>query len=400
MVCRECCYIGDNKNDFVTVSYNSRQNFKETYICKKCFEAKRYTFCELCKDAFPKANIFKLDGANICEHCHLYSSQCEHCHKHCYVYDTIFNDSLNKVICRDCFNDFQCYICNDCGSVLNGDCECNNCHIKEETSNNQNDEIVIKNYSYKPSVMFFANQKDADELFMGVELEVGGAENKEKVFDFVKNAQFDFFYYKNDGSIPDFGVEIVSHPATLGFHKSSKSHWKNILNRAIKRGLRGFEYKECGLHVHINKNYFSNDDCAKLDLFVNNYSRFFRKLSRRRSSYAEYRHKHYMFIGKYDGDRMSAINFSNNDTIEFRIFRSTMKYESLMATLELVHAVSNFVKNNGFDSFIVSKNETILNFVNFITNQNYTYLISFLKETKIIELKENNIIVVNEENCI
>ena len=40
---------------------------------------------------------------------------------------------------------------------------------------------------------------------------------------------------------------------------------------------------------------------------------------------------------KGSGGRYSAVNLQNRDTIEFRIFRGTLKYNTLIATLQLVN---------------------------------------------------------------
>ena len=43
-------------------------------------------------------------------------------------------------------------------------------------------------------------------------------------------------------------------------------------------------------------------------------------------------HEHYI-------DRYYAVNLSNDDTIEFRLFRGTLNPDSFLATLELVNTI-------------------------------------------------------------
>ena len=41
----------------------------------------------------------------------------------------------------------------------------------------------------------------------------------------------------------------------------------------------------------------------------------------------------------YHGGRYTCVNLQNRDTIEFRIFRGTLKYNTLIATLQLVDRI-------------------------------------------------------------
>ena len=41
----------------------------------------------------------------------------------------------------------------------------------------------------------------------------------------------------------------------------------------------------------------------------------------------------------YHGGRYTCVNLTNRDTIEFRMFRGTLKYNTLIATLQLVDRI-------------------------------------------------------------
>ena len=45
------------------------------------------------------------------------------------------------------------------------------------------------------------------------------------------------------------------------------------------------------------------------------------------------------------GDRYNAINITNRDTIEFRLFRGTLNYKTLSATIEFVKLFSEWAGN-------------------------------------------------------
>ena len=48
---------------------------------------------------------------------------------------------------------------------------------------------------------------------------------------------------------------------------------------------------------------------------------------------------------KGNNGRYAAVNLMNWATIEFRLFRGTLKYNTLIATLELVNAISDLAIN-------------------------------------------------------
>jgi hypothetical protein len=83
---------------------------------------------------------------------------------------------------------------------------------------------------------------------------------------------------------------------------------------------------------------------AKINTFINHpdNAELINKVARRySSSYARISQKQ-LSKAHYDADRYDALNLNNSQTIEFRIFKGTLKYESLMAAVEFVNALVNF----------------------------------------------------------
>lgn len=72
-------------------------------------------------------------------------------------------------------------------------------------------------------------------------------------------------------------------------------------------------------------------------------------------------------------ERHTAVNFTNSDTIEFRIFKGTLKYTTVMATLEMVHALVGFIK--GFRVAPILKHEKTMwsLYINYIANHRDLY---------------------------
>jgi hypothetical protein len=86
--------------------------------------------------------------------------------------------------------------------------------------------------------------------------------------------------------------------------------------------------------------------------------------------------------------RYSAINLCNYKTIEFRLFRGTLKYNTFIATLQLVSEICNVALS-------MSEEEIEnLSWSDFVKEICYSELIQYLKER---ELYVNDYIEITEE---
>ena len=127
---------------------------------------------------------------------------------------------------------------------------------------------------------------------------------------------------------------------------------------------------DCGLHIHISKKYLSEVQQALLDYFVNKHSDFFVKIARRNSDrWASFKKdgdgkKYY---GKACGSRYMALNFENRETIEFRLFRGTLKYKTFIGTIQLVAGLAKFIKTIKTVDFI--KCDTLEMFYEYLQNK-------------------------------
>lgn len=293
------------------------------------------------------------------------------------------------IVCNSCFSALHGFRCNSCGGYYLGDeynvnlSVCMYC-VKGMKDEEDDRRIHIHNYYFKPYPVFHKIDKEED-LFLGIELEIGGNREANNVNSFASKFENDFFYIKKDRSIPKYGCEIVSYPATLDYHKSEKSKWREILLGAESFGFKSYDIDNCGIHVHINKNFFSNIEIAKLDCFVNNYHELFTKFARRTSKYSTYLSKpFYLYGSPINVNRHCAINLCNEHTIEFRIFKGTLKYDSFMSILELVHCVAIFVKRNiKIEDILYDKNVKEL-FFDSIKNSNYNHLKIFCEKNNIL----------------
>lgn len=161
-------------------------------------------------------------------------------------------------------------------------------------------------------------------------------------------------YCKHDGSLDD-GFEMVTHPMTLAYHQAEMP-WAAILRKAVQMGYTSHQAGTCGLHVHVNRTAFGNTESAqdaaiaRVLFFVEKFWDELLKFSRRTQGQlnqwaARYGYKDqpkeildHAKSGCHAG-RYTAVNLTNADTVEFRMFRGTLKHNTLIATLELLDCI-------------------------------------------------------------
>lgn len=308
--------------------------------------------CSQCGAVIDTDDYEMFNGQTLCSDCiDNLTSVCDHCG------DRIWNDDSYgdeyTTLCSHCYNNHYTR-CSNCDAVINldnvynldGYDYCRECY-NEECSKCHS----IHDYGYKPEPIFYG---DSDRYF-GVELEIDGAgkddDNAEELLE-AANISDEHIYIKSDGSLDD-GMEIVSHPITLDFHKDFC--WEDIMRKAISLGYRSHQTGTCGLHIHINRNCLGEDRddqemvIGKILYFVEHHWNEMLKFSRR-SEYTMnrwaarygYENSSKAILDKAkkgNNGRYAAVNLMNYSTIEFRLFRGTLKYSTFIATLELVNSI-------------------------------------------------------------
>jgi len=259
----------------------------------------------------------------------------------------------------------------------------------------------VYNYSYKPTPNFLPSHKES-WLYLGVELEIDDFSDVEAASRAIKeiSKKETLFYLKEDGSLST-GFEVVTHPATLKYHKD-KMPWPEIIKLAKEYGGRSHDTSSCGLHVHFNNTFFGKSEeeqdfnTLKL-LFVvdkfwpelvkfsrreyDNLQRWAKKMNEKLTLDDEGMRtmKGFKEDTVEDSDKYQAINLINENTIEVRIFRGTLKHETILATLELVDFIAHFVK---LYSTRLLYRMSWADFVEKIPKNRYGNLVEYLKEIK------------------
>ena len=183
--------------------------------------------------------------------------------------------------------------------------------------------------------------------FMGVELEV---EVKDGDIDDHVTALNDKLndgevgkrvYFEADGSLTH-GFEIITNPMGLDSHREL---WSALQDLDLISGMRSHNTSTCGLHVHVSRNNMHTMQINKMNVFLNHPDNqaLVKAIARRYDvNYARIAQKRLSTAHKYDVERRDALNITNDRTVEFRIFKGTLKYDTLIAAIEFANAVVNF----------------------------------------------------------
>lgn len=299
--------------------------FQGRLLCPTCLDEETLQ-CSRCGDRFPADNDCGDTGLPLCQDCY------DHFYTRC--------DSCGRVIS---FEDVY-YACDDEDTPL-----CCSCFDRD-----QRKARPIHDYYYKPEPIFFG----AGPRFFGVELEIdeGGelSSNAEEILDAANPGGVEHVYIKHDGSLSE-GLEIVTHPASLDYHMNTLP-WPAILETARRLDYRSHQCGSCGLHCHVSREAFGStekaqDACiARVLYFVEKHWEELLKFSRRTPRQLERWAARYGFKDQpmeildhakkgYHAGRYTCVNLENTDTVEFRLFRGTLKLNTLLATLQMVDRI-------------------------------------------------------------
>ena len=165
-----------------------------------------------------------------------------------------------------------------------------------------------------------------------------------------------FMHVSHDGSL-ERGMELISMPATLAYHKAKREDYKELFEWLKDEGYRSHDTKTCGLHFHFSRAFFGDNENSAVTKLLYLTERFWDELSifsrRDYQSLARYAKKNdcsaiEMFntwnkTQEHDG-HYYAVNITNENTIELRMFRGTLNINTFMATLDLVNAMVHAAK--------------------------------------------------------
>ena len=315
-----------------------------------------FTCCH-CGQEHPLENRVMVGDDTLCERCANEETViCSRCGERVYRDDNAGDE--NTLLCQPCY-DRHYTSCERCGRIIHVDDAyyedddedyplCYDCHTHAHRNK------MIEDYYYKPEPLF----RGEGPRYFGVELEIDGAGEDDtsagQIMGIANGNGLENLYCKHDGSLDD-GFEMVTHPMTLEYHMKEMP-WKQILQEAIRLGYTSHQATTCGLHVHVNRDAFGDTEedqdavIARILFFFESFWTELLKFSRRTPRQLERWAARYGYKDQpkelldhakkgYHGGRYTSVNLTNADTIEFRIFRGTLKYNTLIATLQLLDRI-------------------------------------------------------------
>ena len=353
--------------------------------------------CTHCGQVLPHTSLAAFSGELLCREClDELTTACSWCGDRIWRDDNYGTDETP--LCCDCYDDHYA-TCADCGTLIrqhdayyvssdSDEAYCLHCY-------QQHNDRSIHDYYYKPTPLF----RGEGPRYFGVELEIDEAgedcDNADAILD-IANWQLENLYCKHDGSLDD-GFELVTHPMSLDYHVHEMP-WAEVLEKAQQMGYRSHQANTCGLHIHVSRKAFGETEAlqdaaiARVLYFIEKHWNEMLKFSRRtqrqldrwaaRYGYREHP-KDLLDTAKKGGGqgRYSCVNLENYDTIEFRIFRGTLKYNTLIATLQMVNRICDVA------IFMSDDDVRSMSWISFVTSCIQTEpepeLVQYLKERQL-----------------
>lgn len=237
----------------------------------------------------------------------------------------------------------------------------------------------IHQFNYVPKYIkhFMPGESEDTTLLLGAEIEVGGNNNissdndknstVKKCIQIMNGSDSDeenLIYSTHDSTVQ---IEFDTMPCSLEFHKN-KMNYREMFEYLDKEGYKGHDCETAGLHIHANRSYLGKSRISQ-ELVISKILYILEKfndeicvIARRDNEYSEFvgskkeENSIVELYGKYkDHGKRAALNLQHKDTIEFRMFKSTLKYETFILTLEFVKDIIDFAKSASIEEIELVK---------------------------------------------
>lgn len=243
----------------------------------------------------------------------------------------------------------------------------------------------IHQFNYIPKYIkhFMPGESEDTTLLLGAEIEVGGNNNissdndknstVKKCIQIMNGSDSDeenLIYSTHNSTVQ---IEFDTMPCSLEFHKN-KMNYHEMFEYIDKEGYKGHDCETAGLHIHANRNYLGKSRISQ-ELVISKILYILEKfndeicvIARRDNDYSEFAGEKQNedsiveLYGKYkDKGKRAALNLQHKDTIEFRMFKSTLKYETFILTLEFVKDIIDYAKSVDIEEIELAKWSDLMN---------------------------------------
>lgn len=243
----------------------------------------------------------------------------------------------------------------------------------------------IHQFNYIPKYIkhFMPGESEDTTLLLGAEIEVGGNNNVtsdndknstvKKCIQIMNGSDSDeenLIYSTHDSTVQ---IEFDTMPCSLEFHKN-KMNYREMFEYLDKEGYKGHDCETAGLHIHANRSYLGKSRISqelvisKILYILEKFNNEICVIARRDNDYSEFAGEKQNedsiveLYGKYkDKGKRAALNLQHKDTIEFRMFKSTLKYETFILTLEFVKDIIDYAKSVDIEEIELAKWSDLMN---------------------------------------
>lgn len=205
---------------------------------------------------------------------------------------------------------------------------------------------------------FMEDENERDNILFGFELEA-----REDDSNYVENQlspeqvacklgeEFgNLFVYERDSSIGR-GVEIISQPMTMNYYMAHIDLFKKLLKMLDKMNYVSTKGNKCGLHIHFNRKAlgYNSKEFETLKNKVGNLRKA-NNLDHERANETEIKEikrvaKNKSKSGGAHNDRYRVVNTTNAKTVEIRLCRGTLMWESFNTRIHLMYNIVNIARN-------------------------------------------------------
>lgn len=348
------CERSTSPDDVVTVN--------EQEYCRDCT-----FFCEWCCETRDGEPSFDIDRQAVCTECFDDSAtNCDRCGEFDHIESAVWNyaDNGDYRYCNDCLGILldrdRLHWCETANEYQSG-CmdDCNWC-ANDEDDDDEGGMRVVRAYEYRPSNWFFHDSREhpsldpltTDAFYMGLEVEMQhrNSSPQEAVDFWYDNVPEEVGFLKYDGSIGYGGFEVVTHPMTLDWARTS--NLANVFDGLKDRGMRAWNKSACGLHISVSRSAFRGDSHQSkfMMLVFRNRPSLVQLVGRESEQYAAFvdrgsRPKPTKLVKQNTrANRYLAVNVNNPERLEVRMFRPSMMFSTNLAMMEFCEAAFEYTR--------------------------------------------------------
>lgn len=349
-------------------------NCGDTSVCDRCYD-REYTTCADCGELIFASDATCAEGhGDICDECLVNYRQCADCGETFRLSDLIFV-GCDVSLCEVCAERHA----EDDGAIGEALADFRTArrqqrHRRTTARNSSPCDCVgptaepptrILSYHSNTPRCFHKLDGEPSETYFGIELEVEVTRpplsrddaarcSLDMLNKNINGETRNHWTAMGDGSLNN-GFELISQPMTAAyFDKEVAPVLVESFKKMLKLGLRSHQTSTCGLHFHVSRTEISTDTLVNMEIAIDKFQNTLTKISRRRSEHLERWASIYHICRNftnprnsdtarriyedekehtyYDSahDRYHSLNFCNEDTVEFRTCRGTLKFSSFM----------------------------------------------------------------------